>query len=171
MELTKEFLQDYYDYDRENGHLLHKGRNYNRATVGTRAGSLGQSGYWFVSIKNKTYRAHRVIWIMHNGPIPPLLVIDHIDGNKINNRLDNLRLATERENRLAYQPPHKWNKSGFRGVHLDKKSGRWTAQISISLGAFSSPQQAAQARADAINSQWYNLAGRSLQRGGGDAVY
>jgi len=66
--------------------------------AGFRAGCLGADKYWYVKVDNIQYSLHRVIWTMHFGPIPAGKQINHIDENKSNNRIDNLRLDTPADN-------------------------------------------------------------------------
>lgn len=70
----------------------------NRVKARGAAGTLGKDGYWSVQVKGKKLAAHRVLWWLLNGEIPSGLCIDHIDGNRGNNRLDNLRLCSRAEN-------------------------------------------------------------------------
>lgn len=65
-----------------------------------RAGSPDTNGYWRLNIQRKAHLAHRIIWEMVNGPIPAGAVIDHINGNAKDNRIENLRLATISQNGL-----------------------------------------------------------------------
>lgn len=66
--------------------------------AGSAAGTVAKGGYIKVSIDGKQAYAHRVIWELEVGPIPRGMCIDHIDGNRSNNRLDNLRLVTAKGN-------------------------------------------------------------------------
>jgi len=75
-------------------------------------GYVDMYGYIQVHINHKTYRAHRVIWEMLKGSIPDGYVIDHIDGNKCNNRISNLRLATAEQNNA--------NSEGFSKLGMPK---------------------------------------------------
>lgn len=69
------------------------------AKVGKKIGCPNNVGYTQLSFKGKTTLAHRVIWIMHNGPIPDGYEIDHINRVRNDNRIENLRLLTVAENR------------------------------------------------------------------------
>lgn len=66
--------------------------------AGAIAGTKNAQGYWTVQVCGKKLRAHRLIWEMHNGPIPDGYVVDHINQDPSDNRLENLRLATLSEN-------------------------------------------------------------------------
>ncbi|MGQ1887073.1 HNH endonuclease [Serratia marcescens] len=70
----------------------------NRVKARGTAGTLGKDGYWSVQVKGKKLAAHRVLWWLLNGEVPSGLCIDHIDGNRGNNRRDNLRLCTRTQN-------------------------------------------------------------------------
>lgn len=73
-----------------------------KINIGDNAGTLSIRNdgckYWFVTINKKTYRAHRVIWELLKGNIPSGMEIDHLDGNGLNNLIENLRLVTRSVN-------------------------------------------------------------------------
>ena len=96
--------------------------------AGDPAGSKSQSGY-SVSWNRKGYRVHRIIWLLTYGTIDPTLVIDHIDGNPLNNRISNLRLVDHKVN-TRNRGIDKRNKLGFSGFSLDKKN---TLRVSVNL--------------------------------------
>lgn len=80
---------------------------------------------------------------------PPEKQVDHIDGNGLNNKRSNLRLATEQQNKCN-RPLQRNNTSGFKGVHLEARTGRWGARIKHRgsvrrLGVFDDPEDAARA--------------------------
>lgn len=99
-------------------------------------------GYTKVKYQGKQYFAHRVIWEMNNGPIPEGQEIDHIDGNKSNNCIENLRLANRSQNCANREG---WSKSGLpRGLFFER--GRIRAQLTVNgkmiyLGMFSVEDQ------------------------------
>jgi len=95
--------------------------------AGERAGTLHPDGYVVIGYKGRTYRAHRLAWLFIHGALP-LVDIDHTDGNGLNNRLDNLRLATEAEN-LWNRKICTRNKSGVKGVCWYAAGQKWAAQI------------------------------------------
>ena len=114
------------------------------ARKGDLAGGPRQDGYWRVSVSNKQIRLHRVIWEMHNGPIPDGLVIDHIDRDISNNRIENLRAVTIKQN------SHNCNQ---RGIWYSKKNNRWRARITVDgneihLGWHKTEKEARQAYVD-----------------------
>jgi hypothetical protein len=141
-------------YDAESGRLYwierpKVGKTGGLKRVGELAGSRGAYGHCVIEITGKNHFAHRIIWEMHNGPIPKGLMIDHIDGNGWNNRLNNLRLVTAMQNSWNCKPP-KSNTSGHVGVVRYRKD-KWRAMITankkvIHLGIFDNIEEAAAAR-------------------------
>lgn len=122
--------------------------NCGRAANAESVGYVNGNGYLIISIKNKKFRAHRLAWVMHYG-VEPSKFIDHIDGNKLNNRISNLRLATKSQN-MMNRPEQINNKLGLKGVHFDKASNKFVAQICrdgkrVFLGRFSIKGEAASA--------------------------
>lgn len=129
-----------FDYCAERGVLIH------RTSVGTRAkGSIagcpprGKWRYWRIKISGRIYPAHRLIFLLHNGWCPKIL--DHINRDPSDNRIENLRPATSQQNQ--------WNR-GARGT-ARTKDGTWRAQIrradgkQIYLGAFKTEREAHEA--------------------------
>jgi len=106
--------------------------------------------YRRTEIYNKCYYVHRLIWAWVTGE-HTTLEIDHIDGNGLNNKLDNLRAASRQENRKNIRR-YRTNKSGVTGVCKSSKTGKWLAQIGSSgmptryLGEFSNIDDAIAAR-------------------------
>lgn len=66
---------------------------------GDEAGSINSKGYKCLKLKGNNYKAHRIIYEMHHGKIPEDMVIDHINGDKSDNRIENLQCVTDRYNR------------------------------------------------------------------------
>lgn len=147
MNLTREELTSYLIYDHETGSF-----KWRCARKGIRkgddAGHVSRAGYIVVCIKRRKYPAHRLAWLYVHGRWPTHY-IDHIDGNKANNRIENLREATKTENCR-----NTWirsdNTSGYKGVHLFARTQRWSAAIhengrKIHLGYFCTAEDAARA--------------------------
>ena len=80
------------------------------------AGSLKHSGYIYIKINQGFFRAHRLAWAFFYDQDPGSMQIDHIDQNKSNNKIINLRLANHALNN-AYAGPQKNNKLGVKGVY------------------------------------------------------
>jgi hypothetical protein len=109
---------EFLSYEPDTGKLLWKVyRGGLGGRPGDEAGSIKQCGrYRSFFLKGKRYYTHRVIWEMINGSIPEGLCIDHIDGNGLNNRIQNLRIATLSVNQRNRKMV-KTNKIGIQGVH------------------------------------------------------
>lgn len=95
---------------------------------GRPAGSKNSRGYMTIRVDGKTYQVHRIVWALHNESVPEF--IDHINGNKADNRIENLRAATLSENNRNAQLKVT-NTSGVKGVHFDKQSGKWKVQLYV----------------------------------------
>lgn len=106
--------------------------------------NLDRDGYIRVRVSGREHRAHRLIWEMFNGSIPEGMLIDHIDGDVHNNRIENLRLATRLQNNV-----NSVGKGGlFKGV--TRTSNKFRARINYkghtySLGTFNTAEEAAEA--------------------------
>lgn len=117
-----------------------------KSQVGSVAGNLNQKGYVIIGISGRTYQAHRLAFLFMEGFFPESQV-DHIDGNRSNNRFSNLRKCSPKENNENRKIPCN-NTSGYLGV---SKSGRgWRARIKhdriyLNLGTFDSKEEAYQA--------------------------
>jgi CDGSH-type Zn-finger protein len=126
-------------------------RRFNTRFAGTVAlNALAPSGYRFGSLGHTPMMAHRIIWKLVYGHDPK--IIDHINGNKQDNRLVNLRNVTASIN-LKNMPKARHNTSGHTGVHLCRKTGRWRAELyadgrHIRIGRFDTVEEAAKARRD-----------------------
>lgn len=132
------------DFDNEN-----KWSIWNNRYAGTVAGSISVKGYRCIHVFGKMRHASRLTWIYHYGHWPE--VIDHIDGDIENDRVENLRDVTQTINCQNRALPST-NKTGVMGVYID--CGRYRAQINAFgkrhyLGTFETLQDAADARKDA----------------------
>jgi hypothetical protein len=144
--LTHEELKNIIDYDSEIGVVTWKIIN----KIGLKAGDVAgiarhRDGYFTIGVQGKRYLTHRVIWFWMTGEWPKS-EIDHINGDKTDNRWSNLRAATRSQN-MRNRGPHNDNKSGLKGVHFSKKGNKWIAQIYANnqrkqLGRFDCPAAA-----------------------------
>ena len=149
VEITQDLLKEYMIYDQETGNFTKIKKLHprdNTVKVGGVVGHKSGDGYIHFSFFGKKRKAHRMAWLYVYGYIPDGL-IDHIDGDKTNNAILNLRLATNAQN-LANM--HKINsKSGFRGVYESKYKGEvkgYIAQFNKKhLGYFKKKEDAARA--------------------------
>ena len=118
------------------------------------AGTPRDNLYLQIQFNGRLYRAHRLAWFYVHGQFPPEgMEIDHINGDRADNRLVNLRLATRSQN-MFNAKLLKNNTSGFRGVHKCARSGLWIATFKMNgkinfLGRFSSLKEAANIAANA----------------------
>jgi len=115
------------------------------------AGTINDQGYRQISVSGKNYKAHRLIWLYVHGRWPN--EVDHIDHDQLNNRIENLREVTHRDNMLNLSIP-KNNSSGVVGVSWNKSHKKWRAQIRVNgkmvyLGGFTLKEDAIKARKEA----------------------
>ena len=146
----------------ENGSSLVWKRDMStRAKAGQRAGcACKNTGYWVVALNKKRYYAHRLVWILTNGCWPEL-ELDHIDSNKNNNQIENLRECTHSQNCHA-RKARNVGISGYRGVSWCSKNNKWRAVIGINgkkkrLGLFDDPKLAHVAYTNAKAQQAYTI--------------
>jgi len=132
--LTAEYVRSILDYNPETGIFIWRDRAEltpcNRARiVGKIAGCISNTGYIQIKINNIPYQAHRLAWLIVFGKWPNK-ELDHINTNRIDNRIVNLREADD-GNQAFNQTKRKTNTSGYKGVTWSKKLNKWHAQISI----------------------------------------
>lgn len=173
--LPSTFFHQYFTYCPETGYLYWKPRPremfltdlahtcFTNNQVGKRAGFKEQE-YWKVVMSERGHRyiqtAHYVIWRMFDRTVPPGKLIDHIDRNPENNRIENLRLV-DPEGNTVNRCVGKNNTTGIMGV--SKYKDRWVAQITvkgnrIDLGRFDTKEEAGRVRRAAELRYWGEFA-------------
>lgn len=114
MEILREYLK--YDPESISGLVWIKLNKNSHAKLFNTAGGLDLStSYWKLSFRGKRYKVHRVIWYLFHGEIDKGLVIDHIDGNPSNNKIENLRLVKNVVN-SRNRAKNRNNSTGYTGV-------------------------------------------------------
>lgn len=148
--LTLERLRETVRYEPETGVFTRKIRLAQRHQVGDRADFIitggHMAGYSRVCIDSHRYLAHRLAWLYVSGEWPSGL-IDHINQNRSDNRICNLRLADFSINGQNISRPRSHGRSGYLGASWDQQSGKWRAQITVNgkrtmLGSFENPELA-----------------------------
>ncbi|MHB9331899.1 HNH endonuclease signature motif containing protein [Phytobacter ursingii] len=128
----RSILSDNFLYDEMSGRLLHaKNKMSSNGKLCAKKGDLADTymcnRYRKVTITicgvQRQLLAHRVIWILFHGDIPDGMQVDHMDGNRINNNISNLRLVTNQENQH--------NRRFAKGFCWHKATGKWSAQIEV----------------------------------------
>ena len=126
--LTKDYLNYLFEY--KNGELFWKNKTspFSNMLPGQKAGNFGKENYQYVSFNKIRKPLHSVIYCMFYGKLPKL--IDHIDGNVLNNKIENLREASFNQN--------SWNrklnsnsKSGCKNVFWNKRLKKWQVRLQI----------------------------------------
>ena len=132
-------LREAIDYDPLSGTFAWK-----RGAVSRRCGWISESGYLRIKVLGRSYMAHHLAWALVRGEWPKML--DHANGDPLDNRIANLRPATPRENR-GNAKVNANNVSGLKGVQFHPHTGRWRARIRkhgrlVALGLFDTPEKA-----------------------------
>ena len=123
--LTQELVRELFEY--RDGELFWKKLLSKNTKIGSKAGSLHRTtGYYRVGIWGKSYRTHRLIYLYHHRETPKFL--DHIDGNQVNNKIENLRAATGSQN---HRNRKSCRGSKWMGVDWRKSRNRWEARTKI----------------------------------------
>jgi hypothetical protein len=117
-----EELKELFHYEPDTG-LFRWKFSRRGAQANSVAGSLHSKGYIDVTINKKRFKAHRLAWALYHDQDPGGMQIDHIDKNKSNNKIINLRLANHVSNG-ANAGPKKNNKLGVKGVHCGRSKFR-----------------------------------------------
>jgi len=145
--VTQDRVKELLNYHPDTGKLTWR-VNKGPAYAGSVAGYIA-NGYVRIRIDGKGYLAHRLVWLYTYGQMPKEH-LDHINHNRADNRLSNLREVTQAENNRNLSKS-KRNTSGITGVSFHKLTGLWVAQIQVNskqikLGAFGTIEEAAEAR-------------------------
>ena len=145
-DITVESLRGLLDYDPDTGIFCWRVSRGNRIKVGAAAGTVSSNSYAVIKINGMPFKAHRLAWLHFHG-VWPEHQIDHIDENKSNNRISNLRDVPQSMNQHNAIKPRKDGTSGYRGVSWDKGKTRWRAQIEVNgqkqyIGLFDTPKAA-----------------------------
>jgi hypothetical protein len=149
--LTREYLLQRFHYDRENGQLIWKTHSKrHQFLIGKIAGATSKkktdrTPYRKVTLFNYPYPLHRLIWVIEHNEQPEM--IDHIDGDGLNNRIENLRSVT---NRINQQNGHTHREGRLPGARWNKNNNNWRSWITIKgkrieIGSFKTEQEAHQA--------------------------
>lgn len=96
-----------------------------------RPGRKNEKGYAAVRLQGNVYYIHRILYYLYTHIDPKDNFIDHIDGNTLNNSIDNLRLVSNKQNQQNRATKNKNNSSGYKGVTWDKNRNKWIAQITV----------------------------------------
>lgn len=136
------YLRQILNYDLETGNLYWKINKSPTAMAGMIAGA-DSHGYVSIKIDGIFYGAHRIIWKIYYG-MDPLNLIDHVNGNKKDNRIFNLREANFSQNAANCKSSNKFKLKGVRQMH---KANKYESYININrrykyLGAFDTKEEA-----------------------------
>lgn len=129
MKITQDRLKEICTYDPQTGEfigIINRGKAYKAGTV---MGYPDSDGYLVATIDNHPHKLHRLAWLYVHGSCPSGQ-IDHKNGVRTDNRLDNLRLATASEQAFN-KPVSRISKSGVKGVFYVPRNGKWRARVKI----------------------------------------
>lgn len=163
--VTQELLAEYFEY--KDGYLyrIKLTKNDKKNAIGDRVGYLRSDGYWAVNFMGKAYKVHRLIFLLVNGFMPD--EIDHINNDKSDNSIENLRPANRQQN-MCNKKAYKTNTSGAKGVVWMKNLNKWLVNIGINgkrkyIGIFEDFELAELASIEARNKYHGNFANHLIK--------
>ena len=149
-ELTQERVKELFNYHPD-GYLTWKIKYHPSIEIGAKAGSPKSNGYsyWRIGIDGKNYSMHRIIWLWHYGYIPENL-IDHIDRDTSNSKIENLREVSNQCN-IRNSKVRSDSNTGITGVYKYPDENKWLSYISVNgkrkhIGVFYNLDEAVKAR-------------------------
>ena len=156
---TQQYLQECFEHDNEDGKLYWNIRplhhfddnerimeGFNTQFGGKVVGRIDKAGYYRTKIKNTNPAVHRIIWKMYRGEDPKYF-IDHINGNRSDNRIENLRDIPHGHNTINLNGLKENNNTGYTGVSK-VRSGRYRSYTNVDgkqkiIGTYNTPEEAA----------------------------
>ena len=140
--ITQERLKELFELTDKG--LVWKTSRIGASTIGKGSYIHKSTGYKLLKVDYRQYREHRLVWLYVHGTLPKML--DHIDGDKTNNDINNLRKSTQSQN-MHNMTLSSHNTSGVKGVSWNKRAQKWRARIKlkgkeIHIGNFVTLEQA-----------------------------
>lgn len=165
-ELTQAKVKSLFEY--KDGKLFHKKDKGNFNCKGKECGTPNSSKRLTTSIGTKSYLIHRLIFLYHHGYLPKC--IDHINGDYLDNRIENLRESTISENQWNCKKRTD-NSSGYKNVYFDKSRKIWYTQFQVNgkskrVGYFKNKEDAiklADIRRKELHGEFYNYGAKRCE--------
>jgi len=126
---THEELKSLFIYGTSTGNFYRKTSPCNSVKIGDKAGTVKANGYTYIRFQGKQQAAHRLAWLFIYGRWPTKR-LDHINGDKADNRMCNLRLVTQSENQLNRKLCSR-SSTGIKGVSTHSASGKYQVTLSV----------------------------------------
>ena len=150
--LTQDLVRSLFNYNPDTGELSYINKSGRGKRKDKKVGCISTYGYLTVWVGGSVCQLHRVVWVYVYGQLP-FYGIDHINGDRLDNRILNLRDVDQSEN-TKNRRKSKNNTSGFNGVFWDNKLNKWRARVSVNksiiyLGSFTNKDDAIAARIEA----------------------
>ena len=144
-------LHELFEY--QDGKLINRLHRLNQMPSGSVAGHVTKKGYTNIRVDGRMYKAHRLIFLYHHGYIPE--IIDHIDCDRENNRIENLRACTKSQNGMNRAGAY--GKSGVRNVY--QRGGKFQVHIRREgathyFGTFETVEAASSGRKNLRSNKW-----------------